>query len=573
MQSRIFSGIGGAGLIEVHGDSVVIQTKTLYAIFQKGLITTLRSNAGESFIEISDGEVDKVAPLELLYASGPHAELGRGPRGQIECRSLSDTCAEIRFSGWHADGVITLTEDEATGDLIVDPAAFSARPGVCACRWNVSGVLNDLELVAPFFQGVKLSLGDSLLQNTHWSWPHEWEAGLLILQGRTGGFWIHTEDTQYRYKSVQLGKNGAGAIGLESWAYGPVDNNLSAGGLSWKINVYTGDWQVPAATYRQWWWEAYGLQKVAETRAPWTKDVSMAISWCPNDVRILEALAKNVPPEKVLIHFPYWRTDAYDQHYPNYVATDAAIDFIQRGQEYGFHIAPHFNALEIDPSHHLFDFVRDFQYRHISTKEILGWGWDGAAIPVPSSNHQLTRNRSLNVMAKIHPGLKMWQSILMENMAKPVQQLKLDTVFFDVALATFNLHNCLVDNMTPTEGLHVELQQISKLSNGLVLAGEGLNEITAQTLSFAQVHLFRSYHDTISGLEGIGCPLNHFLFSKLTRSFGYSRLGGHTEEEKLRMRAHEAQGAIPTITIHSADELDEPNVEIQQMLKSVQEQH
>lgn len=268
----------------------------------------------------------------------------------------------------------------------------------------------------------------------------------------------------------------------------------------------------------------------------------------------------------MLIHFPYWRTDAYDQHYPTYQVNADAKQFIQRGHELGFHIAPHFNALEIDPSHHLFGLVRDFQYRDIVTKEAVGWGWDGAAIPVPNSNYQLTRNRHRNVMTKIHPGLKMWQSILIESILTSVDQLQLDTVFLDVALATFNLHNCLVENMTPTEGLHEELSRISRIGQGLVLAGEGLNEITARSLSFAQVHLFRSYHDTLPGIDRVAMPLNHFLFSKLTRSFGYSRLSGQTEDERLRMQLHEIQGAIPTITIGRAEEINGPNAEVQRIL-------
>jgi len=46
-------------------------------------------------------------------------------------------------------------------------------------------------------------------------------------------------------------------IGLESEAYGPVDGNLSAGGICWRINTFSGDWHVPAGKYRQWYWQAY----------------------------------------------------------------------------------------------------------------------------------------------------------------------------------------------------------------------------------------------------------------------------------------------------------------------------
>ena len=36
-------------------------------------------------------------------------------------------------------------------------------------------------------------------------WPMSWEAGLAILQSASGGFYIHTEDTGYRYKALKTG--------------------------------------------------------------------------------------------------------------------------------------------------------------------------------------------------------------------------------------------------------------------------------------------------------------------------------------------------------------------------------
>ena len=98
-------------------------------------------------------------------------------------------------------------------------------------------------------------------------------------------------------------------------------------------------------------------------------------------------------------------------------------------------------------------------------------------------------------------------------------------------------------------------------------AGEGLNEITAQGQSFAQVHLFRSWQDSAEGLARTGgCPLNEFLLGKLCRSFGYSSLSGRTEQDQLRMRIREEHGAIPTITIRSAREITDPNPAVKQVL-------
>ena len=103
-------------------------------------------------------------------------------------------------------------------------------------------------------------------------------------------------------------------LGFDTEAYGPIDNNLAAGGLAWRLNVFEGNWEAPASRYREWLKGAYRLYR--ERRPEWIHDVRLAISWCPTDTRILSALRDILPPERVLLHLPNWRTDAYDENYP-----------------------------------------------------------------------------------------------------------------------------------------------------------------------------------------------------------------------------------------------------------------
>jgi hypothetical protein len=177
-------------------------------------------------------------------------------------------------------------------------------------------------------------------------------------------------------------------------------------------------------------------------------------------------------------------------------------------------------------------------------------------------------NRDKNVMVKVHPGLSLWRSILGENILSAAVDLKLDCVFIDVTLVTQNLHNCLVESITSTEGMNKLIGHVSQLGSGLVVGGEGLNEITMQGLSFAQAHLFRSWQTSIEGLERTGgCNLNQLLFGKLCRTIGYSGLGGREKNEEVRMQMHLEHGSIPTITIDSADEIINPNTAVRQMLE------
>lgn len=558
---------GGASKLSVSSEGVIdVETPTLAAKIDKGLLTSLRSKASsEEYITAFDTK--QLDALQLVYSRGETVDVGEQKFGKVETRKISDLRAEVIFQNWDGDGIMTVSVDEASGDLLVEPSAFSSRPGVRACRWRLKGLRRGLKLVAPFFQGVSLDLDDPLIRSSHWDWPHRWEAGLAILQGSSGGFSVHTQDNRYRYKALHVGSEADPyMLGLDTEAYGPIDANLSAGGLVWRINVHQGDWRVPAERYRNWLWSAFSLDAEERRREPWLRALGMAISWCPGDVAILHALAERVDPRKVLIHFSNWRTDEYDENYPNYVASQRAAAFLARAQELGFHVMPHFNIMEVDPNNPVYSQLRDFQFRDIETKKLYGWSWvNRRAIGVPESNASRLDHRREKVMVKIHPGLSKWRSILCSRIQEAARQHKLKDVFVDVALNTFNLHNCLVENTTSTEGVNRLIHEIAGL--GLSVGAEGLNETFFQGLSFAQVHLFRSVQSSVVGLERTGgCPLNDLLFGRLCRSFGYSGLGGRNAEEELRARIHEEHGALPTITIRSAAEIANPTAAVKRAL-------
>lgn len=555
-------------MVTVQDGRVQVKTATLQATIEQGFLISLRSRAtGEEFVRPFD--LKEEAALSLLYRGGEVVRVDEGKFGAISARQLSPHRAEVIFHGWDADGVLAISADPETGDLVVEPSAYSSRPGVRSCRWTMRGLREDLELVAPLFQGVKLKLDDPLVAGGRWDWPISWEAGLAVLQGRESGFWAHTRDDRYRFKALKVGASSdPRAIALESEAYGPLDNNLSAGGLAWRINVYQGDWKTPAARYRDWLWQAYGLAAEEARRRPWIHDVKMAISWCPGDIAVLEALAAKVDPRRVLLHFPNWRTDPYDENYPTYVASAEGRAFVSRAKEMGFHVMPHCNSVDMDPKHPVYPYVRDFQYRALDGQRLAGWSWhEGSVIGVPESNASRLEHRDKKVMVKIHPGLSMWRAILGDSILRAVQDLGLDTVFIDVTLTAYNLHNSIVESTTCVEGMKKLIAHIADLGDGLVVGGEGLNEITMQGLSFAQAHLFQSWHATAEGLARTGgCALNDFLFGRLCRTIGYSGLSGRTEEEELRMRIHEEHGAIPTITIRRSEEITQPNRAVKRVL-------
>ncbi len=551
-------------MLRLDGERLVVDTRTQRIVFDRGVLVSLaRKSDGCEMV----GASAEAVPLSLVYSATDVVGLSGNDGDRVVPLRINDHRGEIRFHGWFGDGVLAISEDPATGDVVVEPSGYASRPGLRSVRWSLPGVAPGLKLVAPFFQGVWLDLEDPLVADSNWRWPHMWEAGLAILEGPAGGFWVHCRDTQYRYKRLHVGgPAGARSLGFETDAYGPMSGSLAAGGLAWRINVFDGDWHAPAAVYRDWLSHAWALDEAE--RPEWLPGLRFAVSWCPSQVAILDALAARLDPGTVLLHCSHWRCDPYDQNYPTYEASEAGAAFIKRAQSMGFRAMPHMNSIDMDPTHVSYAYLRDFQYRSLESRQVQGWTWTGGKIlPVPESNAARLEHQPANTMVKIHPGLAMWRSILAENVAAAARRLDLDTVFLDVTLNTWNLHNCLVENQTPTEGMKRLTAQVAAIDGGLAVGGEGRNEITMQDQCFGQAHLFMSWHESIEGLERTGgIDLNEHLFGRLCRSFGYSRLGGADEAEELRMRLHVEHGAIPTVTIRSAEDILKPNRGVAAML-------
>ena len=554
--------------VRVEGQRILVETATLAAVLDGGRLVSLRNRrTGE---ELLDGKGGEGSPLALVYRGAERVPVEPARFGQTAVRALSETRAEVVLSGWDGDGTILVTADPENGDLVVEPGAFSTRPGVRACRYAIAGIRAGLDLVAPFFQGVRLPLEDPLLRDSHWPWPMHWEAGLAVLAGRGSGFWVHARDDRYRYKALHVGsREGARSLGLDAEAWGPIDDNRSAGGLAWRVNVFDGDWTVPATRYRDWLWAAHGLAARERERREWVRDVGFAVSWCPGQPEILDALAAWVPPRRVLLHYPDWRTLPYDEGYPTFEPSEEAKAFAAKARTMGFRLMPHFNSVDMDPSHPVYARVRDFEYRDVETKRVQGWAWhEDRSIGVPESGTARLRNRDKKVMVKIHPGLGLWRSILGDAVQGAAAALDLETVFLDVTLVSQNLHDCFVEGLTSSEGMLRLIDHVGGLGRGLVVGGEGRNEVTARGLSFAQAHLFRSWQENAEGLERTGgCALGELLFGRLCRTIGYSALSGRDEKEALRLRVHESLGAIPTITVDSAAEIRQPNPAVRRLLE------
>ena len=188
-------------MLKIKDGALYAQTKTVSAVIRDGAILSLKSiKTGTEFIRNTD-----TVAMELVYALDRSVPVEIGHGGSVEWAQVNEHTVEMRLLGWMANAVVIFSEDIENGDLLIAPSAYTAMRGVRSLRWSVMGIDPGLDVVAPLFQGVKLRLDDPILWHTRSPWPREWEAGFNIFQGDHEGFWVWTQDTQYRYKSIKFG--------------------------------------------------------------------------------------------------------------------------------------------------------------------------------------------------------------------------------------------------------------------------------------------------------------------------------------------------------------------------------
>ncbi|MCC7203802.1 MAG: hypothetical protein IT441_01890 [Phycisphaeraceae bacterium] len=553
-------------MLHVQDDRLTVRTKTLEAQLVRGALVSLTNLAtGRAYLAPPPSGDPSPTPLQLIFRGHDTVDLTDRYWGRAACKLLSPIRAQFLIEVWDGLAVVTCIEDLDTGDLILEPSGMSHRAGLRSVRWRVGGIAPDLDLVAPFFQGTRLKLSDPLLHNFRWAWPQYWEAGLAILQGKDEGFSVQTRDPQGIYKALSIHPDQS--LAFETEAYGPLDDNRAAGGLAWHINVHQGDWHTPAASYRDWLASLPAHRQ--RTHPDWVDQVKLAVSWCPSDVSILDALSKRVDPRKVILHLSHWRTDGYDQNYPTYTPNPEATAFIRKGASMGFRVMPHFNALEADPTHPLHAHLRDFLYESVENRQIQGWSWITGKGPVspPEGPSARLANQHRCAMTKTHPGLAYWRHLLASAIHDVVADLDLTAVFIDVTLVTHNLHRCLVENQTSTQAMSRLIDEVAQLHHSLVVGGEGLNEATLG-LSFAQAHLYKWGSPTLDELERTGpCDLNQFLLGRWCRTIGYSRLQGPPEEALRILAVNAAHGVLPTIIGRSANDIESRHPAVEKALE------
>jgi len=526
----------------VENQTLVVESLHFTARLEGGSLSSLVDR--ESGVEFC--RPGAAFPLELVYmnqesvgsepgwAPDSGVAVGSGAPTQTPIvKALSPQVARVIYAGRDTDRELFVRLDPETGDLCVRPSGQSLRRGLMSIRWNIP-FTREAKLILPSRNGIEVSADRDILPPLRCEWPSAWNAQLAIAEIGDVALMVHSEDTGFKYKALNLDRQDSlSTLGFESEQIAPLVDSRAAGGVEWRINTYRGGWQGAANRYRDWMDSTYQLAKKRSQRPDWTRKISLAVCWASANPRLLDGLAALHPPEETLIHLDLWRTSPYDVHYPEYQPTPAAASYMAKARAMGFSVLPHFNYFTCCKGHPLYAEIQDWHVRDVVRNEPQGW-----FLPRHEEN-------SFHRLAYIHAGLARWRRELIDNVIAACDTLQAPAAFLDQTYHTWNCNPGIVENMTMVEGLHLLQEELAYARPDLVLAGECLTEISFQRQTFAQIHPM-GWGNMQPVHVDAAHPICAYLWSGHTRLIGYIELEPWNPLLDVSIAIQTKMGVLPT---------------------------
>ncbi len=521
---------------------LVVETDRFSAEFQRGSLVSLTGSEGQVFVR-SGGDVmaGELPGVTLHRVAGDHlativsgeTHLGDGSSRSVTRRyeaftDLQDATAEASYR----------VMDES-GDLVITQRGATQSAGLWGIGFSVGNIPLDYSIIVPGRSGVRLT-ATTPGRRHEFDYPIGWEAQLVIIEGPEGGFYVWAEDAKGRYKRLTVQRDHRGwQLHFATINDAPFDQKTTCESVPWHVQVYQGDWRVPARRYRDWATAHFHPTPIQEQRPTWVKDVrAMVIMGL--DQTILDALPAQLDPAQTVLYVPTWRAAGYDRDYPTYdQPVDKLKPFVDRAHALGFRIMLHVNYFGVDPLNPAYQKFEPLQCRDPwGDHEKLWWLWKRADPEIK--------------FAYINPASKQWRDFFTRAMVRLCHDYQIDSLHLDQTLAVYNDHNGRIDGMSMIEGSIALHRQLRQALPDVAISGEGLNEITYRHESFAQRHAWGIDHS-----EGtwdrhrlsIAHPISSYLFRPYVIMNGYLGCAPPTSGQLYAAwkEAYDHWGIIPTL--------------------------
>ncbi len=528
----LFTDSSGLGAEE----PLVIRGTSYTAAFHNGSLISLTDGAGAACVRSLDS---RSHGLGIHYVGGDRwATEAQGGRDIASSGTITRRYAGFSDS-YDAIAEAAYRKDPASGDLVISQSCTSNEPGVWGVSWSIEKIPLEAAIIVPGRSGVRLA-ADCPGRRHQFDYPIGWEAQLVIVELPSRGFYVWAEDVKGRYKRLVVERDQDGwRLELATMNQAPFDELKSCQSVDWHLNVYEGDWRVPARRYREWAEANFRPTPIEDQKPGWVKDIRAMVIMGSN-LETLDALPDRFDPKQTILYIPSWRSAGYDRDYPVYGEPfDTLRPFVDRAHQLGFRIMLHVNYFGVDPLNAAYKRFEPYQVRSPwGEHEKQWWLWTRATPEIR--------------FAYINPACEAWRDEFTDRMAKLCRDYDIDSLHLDQTLCIFNDHNGLIDGMSMIEGNIALHRQLREALPDVALSGEGLNEITYRYEAFAQRHAWGLNHADATWdrrhLE-LAHPISSYLLRPYTIINGYLGCAPPTEGQLYAAwnDAYEHWGVIPTL--------------------------
>jgi hypothetical protein len=431
--------------------------------------------------------------------------------------------------------------DRCSGDLVIRQRCTTQVKKIWGVEWSIDGIPLEMNILVPGHSGIKITKS-SPVTSYSFDYPLSWEVQLVIVEDKGVGFYVWAEDKEGRYKRLTVTRSTNGwRLGFTTINYAPFEELSGCDSVEWHMNVYRGDWRVPAKSYRSWSEKVFTPVRVASQKPEWVRDIRCCVIMGPEKT-VIEDLAEQLDPKQTILYISDWRSEGYDRNYPEYDKPVAELKtFLKRSRELGYRTMLHVNYFGCDPLNPLYGKFERFHVRSPwGNHEKEWWLWERAT-PVIK-------------FAYINPAYKSWRTLFIKRMKKLCESFPIDALHLDQTLCIYDDNNGVINGMSMLQGnlaLHKELREA--LPN-VAISGEGLNEVTCRYEAFAQRHAFGL--DFIENtwqkpLLEMAHPVSSYLLCPYTIIYGYLGCAppGRGQLYAAWKENYQHWGVIPTLKI------------------------
>lgn len=520
-------------------DALIFDTPNYEIEFRLGAVTYIENKLTD---EVYTASSDKAREPCLIGASAKPKRINFPKPYRVKIARNGDLLDyRVENKTGEIFAAYALSFEKKSGDLLVNQEGSWPGKDIKGICFDVTNVnLSNVSIILPADGGV-IHTRLTPVSTAIYDWPSIWQAGFAIGQGKSGGFNIWAQDKEYLFKTLYYRKDsGLASLSFETQNPAPFSGKDSVRSVTWRVNTYKGEWNVPVQNYQRWLLDKnpdFLMNKDPE----WVRHIqTVIISHFPPDepgrdrlLNYLEILSQEIDPAKILLYVPTgWRRDEYDVNYPDYTPKEWARGYIERLQSLGLRVMLHVNTVGVSPNHPLFGKYENVLIRHPITHKLVGWQLEFG-------------DRVKRKMAFLDPASDDARKTLVQAIRTLYEKLKSDAIHMDGPKVCVNDDSGIIDGKNCAQGLLLYFEELKRSMPGLVLSTEGIDELLIDT-SFSQFWYFLRNKDERFGQHH---PVSTYLFEAFNRSYGHlsnpnpvQSLYGYLEVQDMDERF----GALPT---------------------------